>query len=82
MCRHLPGCTFEAPTRFGRLFEGYASKQINLKTVPDWMIDAPEDDPIDPAWLPDANYGRVLDRAVQRLRDNRTRDSSPPGFEP
>ena len=77
------GCTFEASTRFGRLFDGFASKTSTLRRVPDWMIGAPEDEPIDPAWLPDANYGRLLDRAVQRLREKSgTRDSSPPGFEP
>ena len=76
------GCTFEAPTRFGRLFEGFASKAVSLKAVPEWMINVPDEDAIDPAYLPDANYGRLLDRAVARLRDNRTRDSSPPGFEP
>jgi len=73
------GCHFEAPTRFGRLFEGYASKHVRLREVPDWMIDAPADDPIDPARLPDANYGLLLDHAVKRLRSNRTRMASPRG---
>ena len=74
------GCAFEAPTRFGRLFEGYASKAMKLREVPDWMIGAPADEPIDPARLPDVGYGQLLDRAVQRLREkNRTRVASPRG---
>jgi hypothetical protein len=69
-----------APTRFGQLFEGYASTATMLKKITAWMVDAPADDPIDPALLPDVNYGRALNRAVQRMRDNnRTRDSSPRG---
>lgn len=47
----------------------------------DWMIDAPDDDPIPAELLPEANCGRLLDRAVQRHREKSgTRDSSPPGF--
>jgi site-specific DNA recombinase len=77
------GCTFNAQTRFGRLFEGYASKAAKLKKIPDWMLAAPEDEPIDPARLPDENYGRLLDRAVERLREKSgMRGTSPPGFEP
>jgi hypothetical protein len=77
--KDMTGCTFRAPTRFGRLFEGYASKAMKqLREVPDWREGAPADDPIDREH-PDLNYGRLLDRAVQRLQMNRTRDSSPRG---
>lgn len=44
---------------------------------------APDDDAIRAEHLPDATYGRLLDRAVERLRDkNRTRMASPPGTTP
>ena len=66
--------------RLRRTSSGQLFQALTLREVPDWMIDAPADEPIDPARLPDAGYGQLLDRAVQRLREkNRTRVASPRG---
>jgi hypothetical protein len=59
------------------LFQGYASRLTVLREVPDWMVDPPEDDPMPTDFQPDPNYGRLLDRAVEGLREKTERGWRP-----
>ena len=79
------GYTFEAPTRFDRLFSGVAfSMRPTTPLAPEFAArlaaDAETDgsEAIGTEDTFDGDYGRLLERAVRKLR-NRTEVASPPG---
>ena len=77
----VTGYKFQGPTRFDKLFTGIAVDpgvwQTLLRGRP--RIAECELDPVDPEDLPDADYGRLLERAYEK----RVKVvASPTGFEP